>query len=98
MRTSIRNLGILVACAAGGIAGVAAAAGKRAAPVQKEAEVFLATVTGLISPVANSTNIADWQAATDVTPEHTGRAQRAPTRRWRRWSARPRSSTRPRRC
>ncbi len=72
MRTSIRNLGILVACAAGGVAGVAAAAGKRAAPVQKEAEVFLATVTGLISPVANSTNIADWQAATDVTPEHTG--------------------------
>jgi peptidyl-dipeptidase A len=72
MRPSIRNLGILVACAAGGAAGVAAAAGKRAAPVQKEAEAFLATVTGLIAPVANSTNIADWLAATDVTPEHTG--------------------------
>src|SRR5687767_5956418 len=72
MRTSIRNLGILVACVAGGAAGVAAAPSKRAAPVQKEAEVFLATVTGLIAPVSTSTGLVDWAAATDVTPDHIG--------------------------
>ena len=77
MRTSIRNLGIgvacfAIACVAGGAAGVAAAAGKRAAPVQKEAEAFLATVTGLIAPVSTSTGLVDWAAATDVTPEHIG--------------------------
>jgi peptidyl-dipeptidase A len=77
MPHSIRNLGIwvacfAVACVAGGVAGIAAAAGKRAAPVQKEAEVFLATVTGLIAPVSTSTGLVDWAAATDVTPDHIG--------------------------
>ena len=45
--------------------------GKKTA-AQKEAEAFLADVTGLMAPVATSTNRADWLAATDVTPEHTG--------------------------
>jgi peptidyl-dipeptidase A len=82
MGHSIRNPGARVArsvvacfaaaCVAGGAAGVAAAAGKRAAPVQKEAEVFLATVTGLIAPVSTSTGLVDWAAATDVTPDHVG--------------------------
>jgi len=72
MRTSIRNLALGVACVAAGAAGVATAAGKRAAPAQKEAEAFLATVTGLIAPVSTSTGIVDWAAATDVTPDHIG--------------------------
>src|SRR5688572_30348030 len=77
MRASIRNPAILVACVAvacvaGGATGAAVAAGKRAAPVQKEAEAFLATVTGLIAPVSTSTGLVDWAAATDVTPDHIG--------------------------
>ncbi len=46
--------------------------GKSSAAAEKEAEAFLATVTGLLGPVAMSANLADWAAATDVTPEHTG--------------------------
>jgi peptidyl-dipeptidase A len=77
MRTSIRSPAILVAClaaagVAGGAAGAAAAAGKRPTPVQKDAEVFLATVTGLLAPVSTSTGLVDWAAATDVTPDHVG--------------------------
>jgi peptidyl-dipeptidase A len=80
MPRSIRDLGIMVACAAvaclaGGAAGIATAAGKRATPAQKEAESFLVTVTGLIAPVATSTGLVDWAAATDVTPDHV--AERA---------------------
>ncbi len=41
-------------------------------PVEKEAEAFLSTVTGLLAPVAVSANLADWASLTDVTPEHTG--------------------------
>src|SRR6185369_8174744 len=41
-----------------------------ATPAQKEADAFLATVTGLIWPVSTSATLADWAAATDVTPEH----------------------------
>jgi peptidyl-dipeptidase A len=39
-------------------------------PVQKEADAFLATVTGLLAPVRTSADLADWAAATDVTPDH----------------------------
>ena len=46
-------------------------AGKHTA-AEKEAEAFLATVTGLLAPVSTSAGLADWAAATDVTPEHTG--------------------------
>src|SRR4029077_1953763 len=44
-------------------------AGKRS-PIQKDADAFLATVTGLLGPVQTSATLADWAAATDVTPEH----------------------------
>jgi peptidyl-dipeptidase A len=68
-------MGFLVACLLG--LGVGDARAKEAKapkrnPTEKEAEGFLATVTGLLAPVSKSTSIADWQAATDVTPEHTG--------------------------
>jgi peptidyl-dipeptidase A len=46
-------------------------AGKKA-PVERDAEAFLESVTGLLWPVATATDNADWSAATDVTPEHTG--------------------------
>ena len=82
MRASIRRMGFLVACLLGVAAmaaglGVGDARAKEAKapkrnPTEKEAEGFLATVTGLLAPVSKSTSIADWQAATDVTPEHTG--------------------------
>jgi peptidyl-dipeptidase A len=39
---------------------------------EKEAEAFLDTVTPLLQPVATTAAEADWLAATDVTPEHTG--------------------------
>src|SRR4051795_5997369 len=42
----------------------------KASPAQKEADAFLATVTGLVWPVSTSASLADWAAATDVTPEH----------------------------
>jgi peptidyl-dipeptidase A len=81
MRPSIRHLAVLVACLSAGVAVAAGAAGpadgakpgKRAAkagPAQKEADAFLATLTGLLAPVSTSAALADWAAATDVTPEH----------------------------
>ncbi|HEY5452504.1 MAG TPA: hypothetical protein VIQ54_27295, partial [Polyangia bacterium] len=77
MRPSIRHTGVLVACLAAGAAAASATtestkpvkAAKRS-PIQKEADAFLATVTGLIRPVSTSSNQVDWVAATDVTPEH----------------------------
>jgi peptidyl-dipeptidase A len=79
---SIRRTGVLVALvalSAAIAAGASAAApakpdkkpGKKTA-AQKDAEAFLATVTGLLEPAAASTNRSDWLAATDVSPEHTG--------------------------
>ncbi len=44
----------------------------KATPAEKEAEAFIAETAGLLAPVATSANLADWEAATDVTPEHTG--------------------------
>jgi peptidyl-dipeptidase A len=78
MRPSIRHLAVLVACLSAGVAVAAGPAdsgkpGKAAAkrgPVQKEADAFLATFTGLLAPVATNAVLADWAAATDVTPEH----------------------------
>jgi peptidyl-dipeptidase A len=78
----MRWKGALVACLAGtaaltglAIAPVAAPskpkAAKRGGP-QAEADAFLASVSGLMAPVSTSTGQADWLAATDVTPEHTG--------------------------
>ena len=43
--------------------------GKRG-PIQQEADAFLSTLTGLLTPVSTSASLADWAAATDVTPEH----------------------------
>jgi peptidyl-dipeptidase A len=80
MRASIRHIGVLVACLSAGAAAAAATAsppnnakaGKKgkASPAQKEADAFLATVTGLVWPVSTSASLADWAAATDVTPDH----------------------------
>jgi len=81
MRRSIRRIGLLVACLiAWGAAAIAVAAGpgetgkpakaSKRGPVQKEADAFLATVTGVVWPVSTSASLADWAAATDVTPEH----------------------------
>jgi peptidyl-dipeptidase A len=59
--------------------GAAAAAPKaakkkagKATAAEKEAEAFITETAGLLAPVATSANLADWEAATDVTPEHTG--------------------------
>ena len=83
MRPSIRQAGILVACLSAGIAFAAAAAGPsespspakaakatKKGPVQKDADAFLSTVSGVVLPVSTSASLADWAAATDVTPEH----------------------------
>jgi len=86
MRPSIRQAGILVACLSAGIAVAAAAAGPsgspetakksakkaaaKASPIQKDADAFLSTVSGVVLPVSTSASLADWAAATDVTPEH----------------------------
>ena len=78
MRPSIRHTGVLVACLVAGAAAASAAATEstkpvkaaKRSPIQKEADAFLATVTGLIRPVSTSSNQVDWVAATDVTPEH----------------------------
>jgi len=45
---------------------------KSTSAAEKEAELFLSTVTSLLGPVAVSANLADWTSLTDVTPEHTG--------------------------
>jgi peptidyl-dipeptidase A len=39
---------------------------------EKDAEAFLDVVTSLLIPVSATAAEADWVAATDVTPEHTG--------------------------
>jgi peptidyl-dipeptidase A len=39
---------------------------------EREAEAFLETITSLLMPVSTVAAEADWAAATDVTPEHTG--------------------------
>jgi peptidyl-dipeptidase A len=85
MRPSIRQAGILVACLSASMAFAAAAAGPSEAgnvqksekaakakkgPVQKDADAFLATLSGMLQPVSTSSSLADWAAATDVTPEH----------------------------
>jgi peptidyl-dipeptidase A len=78
MRPSIRVVVFLVACS--GVAAVAVAAKPKDNPrparkqtaAAKEARAFLEQVTGLLRPVSTATNQADWLAATDVTPEHTG--------------------------
>src|SRR3954469_23659822 len=83
MPPSIRRIGVLVACLSAGFAVTAGAAdtpkpskgatpakrGKRG-PAQQEADALLATATGLLTPVSTSASLADWAAATDVTPEH----------------------------
>src|SRR5947209_6913583 len=45
---------------------------KKATAAEREAEAFLNTVTPLLTPVGAAASEADWVAATDVTPEHTG--------------------------
>src|SRR5262245_17607125 len=80
MRASIRPIGVLVACLSAAVAAAAAAQGPadtakpgkaaKRGPAQKEADAFLATLTGLLAPVSTSASLADWAAATDVTPEH----------------------------
>src|SRR5690242_11887421 len=71
----------LATVAAGGILAVARAATKgpakaaakhKATAAQKEAQAFLDAVTPLLAPAATAAAEADWVAATDVTPEHTG--------------------------
>ena len=44
----------------------------RKTATEKEAEAFLDTITSLLVPVSTVAAEADWSAATDVTPEHTG--------------------------
>jgi len=76
MQASIRHVGILVAClsvataVAVGAPAIAEGGKGKQTPTQKEADAFLATVTGLLSPVSTTAANADWEAATDVTPEH----------------------------
>jgi len=80
MRHSIRKRAFLVACAAAVVAVGAGRAARPAGPrasarktaVEKEAEAFLESVTGLLAPVSTAASQADWVAATDVTAEHTG--------------------------
>src|ERR1044071_583785 len=49
-----------------------AAPKKKTTAAEKEAEAFLDTITALLMPVSTVAAEADWAAATDVTPEHTG--------------------------
>src|SRR6185295_17901980 len=76
MQASIRHVGILVAClsvataVAVGAPAIAEGGKGKQTPTQKEADAFLATVTGLLSPVSTTAANAYWEAATDVTPEH----------------------------
>jgi len=51
--------------------GAAPRGGKKTA-TEKDAEAFLDMVTPLLMPVSTTAAEADWVAATDVTPEHTG--------------------------
>jgi peptidyl-dipeptidase A len=45
---------------------------KKKTATEKDAEAFLDIVTSLLMPVSTTAADADWVAATDVTPEHTG--------------------------
>ncbi len=45
---------------------------KKKTATEKDAEAFLDIVTSLLMPVSTTAADADWAAATDVTPEHTG--------------------------
>jgi peptidyl-dipeptidase A len=76
MRASIRRAALVVACAAlaAGATQVAFGQSKRGkkTAAEREAQAFIATTTSLLAPVATSANLADWEASTDVTPEHTG--------------------------
>jgi len=47
-------------------------AGGKTTATEKEARAFLDVVTSLLTPVSTTAAEADWVAATDVTPEHTG--------------------------
>src|SRR4051812_17567624 len=87
MPRSIRRSSILVACLIGGAISLPGATpgaatkagntkggntkGSKKSVVQKDADAFLATVTGLLEPASTAAARADWVAATDVTPEHT---------------------------
>src|SRR5437763_365184 len=82
MPRSIRRSSILVACLLGGAVWLPSASpgaapkagntksGKKTA-LQKDADAFLAMVTGLLEPASTAAARVDWVAATDVTPEHT---------------------------
>src|SRR5262245_20741726 len=73
MRASIRYGAVLVAClsiCADVAAGTDSPRKGKPSALQKEADAFLATVTGVLAPVSTSASLADWTAATDVTPEH----------------------------
>jgi peptidyl-dipeptidase A len=51
--------------------GLQAKAAKKATPEEREARVFLETMTGVVQPLRTVANQAAWTAATDVTAEHT---------------------------
>lgn len=89
MRPSIRSLALLVACSATAAVALAAKAppkeprkeSRKATaknnPAAREAREFLEQVSGLLGPVSTTTALADWAAATDVTPEHVGQREGA---------------------
>ncbi len=54
------------------IAVALAAAPKKTTPTEKEARVFLETVTGLLQPALREASEAAWISATDVSDEHAG--------------------------
>jgi peptidyl-dipeptidase A len=74
MRLSIRTIGILVACVCGlaALAGAKPPSRTKKSASEKDAEAFLVTMSGVLAPVYAAASGADWRAATDVTPEHTG--------------------------
>ncbi len=72
MRLSVRLLTGLLAVTVGAPHASDAAPKKKATAAEKEAEAFLDTITALLVPVSTVAAEADWAAATDVTPEHTG--------------------------
>lgn len=51
--------------------GLKAMAGKKLTAQEREARTFLETMTGILEPLQTVANQAAWQAATDVTPQHT---------------------------
>jgi peptidyl-dipeptidase A len=68
-----RSIGIGIVAAVVCTGAVAASDRPKGKPsaLEREARVFLETVTGLIQPLATVSNQAAWTASTDVTPEHT---------------------------